>query len=148
MSFPMRLDGLRGLESAMLELKTSAAKAVARRVLKRAAQPLADGMNARAPEAEGDLNTSYAVSGRLNRRQRQLARAGTRSDVEVHAGTNNPAGVQQEFGNRRHGAQPHVRPTWDAGKDDALADVIEGMQVEVEKSVARARRKAARAARG
>ncbi len=140
----VRFEGGRELERALLELKGTTAKGVVRRVLKKVAQPIADKANANAPEAEGDLNKSYVVGTRLNKRQRRAARNASRDDVTVYVGTNNPAGVQQEFGNAKHSAQPHFRPAWDAEKTGLVEKIGQSMRVEVEKAAARARRKAAR----
>lgn len=144
----MKLRGLEGVEAGLFELKTATAKAVGRRVLKAAGQPVADAANGGAPlgdGADGDhLSGSYVVGSNLTRRQAAAARKEGRFDVVVHIGTANEAGVQQEFGNINHGAQPHFRPAWDGGSAQVLADIEAGMAVEVEKSAARARRKAAR----
>lgn len=145
----MKLEGFEDVLAGLFELKSSTAKSVGRRVLKAAVQPVADETNAAAPENAEDhtgarLKGSYAVTSRLNKSQARQARREGRDDVFMYVGTNNPAGQQQEFGNSNHGAQPHFRPVWDGRADTVLKDVTEGMKVEVAKSVARARRKAAR----
>lgn len=145
----MKLEGYEDVLAGLFELKSSTAKSVARRVLKKAAQPVADETNEAAPERAEDhegarLKGSYTVTSRLNRSQAAQARKEGRDDVYMYIGTNNPAGQQQEFGNAHHEAQPHFRPVWDGRADEVLQEVTEGMKVEVGKSVARARRKAAK----
>lgn len=130
----MKIEGLKELEKALMELdKHTARKSVARKVLKKAGQPLADDMNQRAPIGEGEsggLNKSYSVSTKLSKRQRKLAKRG-KSDVEVYVGTSDPAGLQQEYGNVNHAAQPHVRPAWDGGKTQALNTIKTELGAEI-----------------
>lgn len=145
----MDFKGGRELEEALKALpKHTARKSVARRVLKRAAQIFADRANALAPEgAQGALEQSYGAGTKLNKSQARQARREGRDDVFMYAGTNDPAGLQQEFGNARHGAQPHARPAWDETQQPIFEQIRNDMTTEVAKSVARAERKAARAAR-
>lgn len=144
----VRLIGAKQLENALLELTTATAKNVGRRSLRRAGQPLADTMNAYAPEGgtsqDGPLNESYTVSTKLNKSQAKLARKEGRAEVFMYVGTADTAGVQQEFGNVNHGAQPHARPAWDSRKEKVLTDVLRSTEEEVTKAAARARRKALR----
>lgn len=141
------VEGLRDLEKGFFELSHFAARGVGRRALKQAGQPVADLANANAPvdPESGDrpLSDSYAVSTRLNKNQGRAARAF--ADVVMFIGSVLPnKAVQQEFGNRRHAAQPHFRPAWDAEAVPTLNRIVRFLTVELEKSVARARRKAAR----
>ncbi len=139
----LEFSGARELERALHELKSVTAKGVARRVLKKAAQPVADRSGQLAPEQVGDLAESYVVTSKLNKNQPRYGGFGS-DEVFMHVGSNDPAAIQQEFGNVNHPAQPHLRPAWEENKDQVLDTVTEGMREEVSKSVARARRKAAR----
>jgi hypothetical protein len=145
----MEFHGGKELETALQELKLSTRKSIARRVLKRAGAIFAERANALAPKGRGSphLSGSYGVTSRLNKRQAAQARREGRDDVFMYAGTNDPAGQQQEFGNSRHVAQPHARPAFDETARPMFDLIQDEMAVEVEKSVARARRKAARAAK-
>lgn len=151
MRLTTRVEGLRELEQGFEELeKLATRKAVGRRALKKAGDPLAEDMNRRAPDdpaTEGGLHESYAASTRLNKAQAKLARREGRDDVFMYVGTNDPAGVQQEFGNVHSPAQPHARPAWDAGKRRTLAIIVRELGNELDKAVQRARRKAARLTR-
>ena len=141
----IRVEGLKDLEAALFEMKTATAKSLGRRVLKAAGEPVAAKANANAPDGPtGKLSESYTVSTRLNRAQRREARRVGPDEVLMFIGTNDAAGVQQEFGNARHGAQPHFRPAWDAEAQPTLERVADGLAVEVEKAAARARRKSAK----
>ncbi len=141
--------GGRDLEEALKALpKHTARKGVARRVLKRAAKLFADRANELAPRGDqGALEESYGVGTKLTKRQAKQARREGRDDVFMYAGTSDPAGLQQEFGNARHSAQPHARPAWDATQQAIFDQIQSDMTAEVSKAVARAERKAARAAR-
>ena len=145
MSVRFRVEGFRDIERAMKDLKPVAAKAVARRALKKAAQPIADAGAANAPRLEGYLEDSFAIGTKLTKRQQ--ARYRKRSAVEMHVGPNDPAAVQVEFGNENQPAQPFMRPAWNSEKMNALKILRRELKAEVEKSIARAKRKAERAAR-
>ncbi|WP_226550849.1 HK97-gp10 family putative phage morphogenesis protein [Celeribacter naphthalenivorans] len=145
----MEFHGGKDVEEALRELKLSTRKSIARKLLKRAGQMFADRANALAPKGRGspNLSGSYGVTTRLSKRQAAAARKEGRDDVFMYAGTNDPAGQQQEFGNSRHPAQPHARPAFDETAKPMFDLIQNEMAEEVEKSVARARRKAARAAK-
>lgn len=139
--------GLKELDRALNELPSATGKAVLRKVLKEAGEPIARAARAGAPTEEGYLIESIDVSPKLSRRQAGLHKAmypDDRASAEMFVGTNNPAGVQQEFGNSRHGAQPFMRPAWDSQKEQALFIIEHLLWTEIEKG---AKRVAARAAR-
>lgn len=141
----VRIDGLRELDAALGELPKSAAKATLRRVLKEAAEPMARVARQNAPRDEMHLYESIDVSTRLSKRQAIQHRSeGGRAFQEMFVGTNNPAGMQQEFGNSRHPAQPWLRPAWDAEKKPTLDRIANSLWYEIDKS---ARREAAKARR-
>lgn len=145
MAFKYDIDGLKELENALMEIdKKSTRKSVGRRVLKKAGQPLADDMNFKAPRGEGDLSGSYAVSTKLNKSQRRATRREKKDDVFMYVGTNDPAGLQQEFGNVNHAPQPHARPAWDAGKSRVLSDIKAHLGTEIMKAAKRQAKKQAR----
>lgn len=137
----MEFEGGKDLEKSLMGLKRATAKAVARRVLKKAGQPVADRTNSNAPEDSGDLAESYGVSTKLNKSQRSKTRRDAKDDVMVYVGTNDPAGLQQEFGNFVHRAQPHLRPAWDALVAGVFRDIGDGMAVEIQKTLSRQRKK-------
>jgi HK97 gp10 family phage protein len=143
----IRIKGLRELDRALGELPKSVAKASLRRVLKEAAEPMARAARQNAPRDEHHLYESIDVSSRLNRRQGKLHRKQEgRAFQEMFVGTNNPAGTQQEFGNRRHLAQPFMRPAWDAEKGPTLDRITNALSMEIEKSAKRAAARATRIA--
>ncbi len=148
----VKLTGFKELERELENLSKAAGKGVLRRSLKKAAQPIADTANAIAPvgdTSEPGLSESVVYSTRLNRRQTGLHRKMFRDDraaVEGFVGTNDPAGVQQEFGNINHGPQPFMRPAWDQEALPTLDRLGDNLWTELQKSIARAERKAARQA--
>ena len=145
MKVSFKVEGFRDLEKALMELPKATAKAAVRRILKKAAKPIADAGRANAPEREGGLKESYGVGTRLTKRQRKVSKK--QSEVEVYAGPNDPAAIQTEFGNEHQAAEPHLRPAWDAEKRNALEIIKKEMWAEVEKSIARFRKRQARKAR-
>lgn len=143
----LKFEGGRELERALMDLKTATAKSVVRKVLKGAAQPIADAGRGNAPQRLGDLRASYGVGTRLTKRQRRKSRK--ESEVEVYAGPGEKGaaqGVQTEFGNEHQAAEPHLRPAWDAHKDGALRHIETEMGGEIAKAAARAARRAAKKA--
>lgn len=145
----LKVEGFKELERALLELTTAAAKGVGRRTLRRAGAPVAAKMNAYAPDGgtspDGPLNESYTVSTKLNKSQAKQERRAGRDDVFMYIGTNDVAGIQQEFGNERHNPQPHARPAWQSEQFATLDRIKDALTDEVEKAAARARRKALKA---
>lgn len=128
-----------------MALPKATAKASVRRVLKKAAQPVADAGRANAPEKDGNLKESYGVGTRLTKRQRRVSPK--QSEVEVYVGPNDPAAVQTEFGNRRQAAEPHLRPAWEAKKAEVLRIIKEELWADIVKSVARYRKRVAKRGR-
>ena len=147
----VKLQGFADLDKALQDIEKQATrKAVLRRALKKAADPMAALAGGFAPiGATGDLAASFAYSTKLNKRQRGIHRKMFRNDkaaVEGFVGTNDPAGVQQEFGNENHGPQPALRPAWDQDKGPLLDRLGEEIAADLEKTAARAARKAAKGA--
>lgn len=150
MSEVVRVTGFADLEKALEELSKAAGKGVLRRALKTAATPIADAANAAAPVGPtGKYAQSFKYATKLSRRQGGLHRKMFRDDksaVEGFVGTNDPAGVQQEFGNENHGPQPALRPAWDAEAKPTLDRLGQELWSQLDKTMARAARRAARQA--
>lgn len=146
----VKFSGGRELDKALAELGSKAlAKGVLTRVGKKRLQPIADRANQLAPDdpaTPGGLNQSFVVSTKLNKRQASLAKKAGKDFVEVYAGTNDPAGVQQEFGNVNHGPQPMLRPAWEEGKNSLLPGLGKDMWTEIDKTAARVAKRRAKKA--
>lgn len=137
----MEFKGAKDLEKALLGLKTATAKRVTRKVLKGALEPVRAKAEALAPEAEGDLAEAISVSSKARKRR---APPGT---VEVYMGVETgqgQVGSNQEYGNVNHAAQPFMRPAWLPMRYQVLDTVGEQMMIEVERSAARAAKRAAK----
>lgn len=148
----VKLSGFSDLERELDQLSKAAGKGVLRRSLKNAAQPMAALANATAPTGTtGEYAQSFVYATKLNKRQAGQHRKMFRDDraaVEGFVGTNDPAGVQQEFGNMNHGPQPALRPAWDQDQRALLERLSRELWAELDKSIQRAERKAARQAKG
>ena len=148
MSVTVKLEGFKALDNALAELSKAAGKSVLRRSLKKAAEPMAALAESLAPRGPtGNLAASVSYGTKLTKRQAKLHRKMFRDDkasVEGFVGANDPAAVPQEFGTVDHGPQPFMRPAWDQDSGPLLDRLGQELAVEVEKSVKRARAKAAR----
>lgn len=146
----VHVEGLRELDAALGELPKATGKNVLRRVLRKAAQPIADQAQAKAPIQTGALQISIGVGTKLTRRQSRLHRKMFRDDkasVEMFVGAGGLAqATQQEFGNENHGPQPFMRPAWDGNKDRALEIIKSDLGEEIMKAAKRLAKKQARLA--
>lgn len=145
MKVKVKVEGLRDFERVLGEIESRATRVnTARRALKAAGEPILRAFQGATVVASGQLLESERMGARLNRRQARLNRA-DKMPVELHIGTNDPAGVQQEFGNAHQRAAPALRPAWDShGGEIGLRRIGQSLADEVVKTKARAARKAAR----
>lgn len=155
MSVTVRLEGFAELERELERLGREATqKASLRRALRKSAEPMAAIAQSMAPR--GDTNTlarSVAVSTKLSKRQQGLHRRMFRNDraaVEMFVGAGPLAAAHtQEFGTINHGPQPFLRPAWDQDRNAMLDRLKAEIWADIQRTVARAERRAARlAARG
>lgn len=137
----VKIKGLKEVDRALGQLPKSLAKAALRETLRDGAEPLARAARQLAPRDEFHLYESIDVSTRLNRRQRGLHREEAKPTFqEMFVGTNNPAGVQQEFGNERHAAQPFMRPAWDTERMPTLERISNSLWYRIEQAARRLER--------
>lgn len=149
----VKIEGLRELEAALSQLPKATGKNVLRRVLKARAEPMARMAASIAPDDPGtsgarDLASSIAVSTKLSPRQRRQHRKMFRNDkasVEMFVGAGPlPHPHLQEFGTSKMGAQPFMRPSWDASKGPMLEGLKDDLWSEIAKAAARLAKKAAK----
>lgn len=141
----VQVEGLRELDAALGELKKSTAKGVLRRTGRQALEPFDQAWRSLAPHLTGALERSGAVGSKLSRSQR--AEAERDSFVEVFAGPGPlPQAIIQEFGSSTNHPQPFMRPAWDRTKDQVLQRVKQFLGDEIQKTAARAAKRAAKAA--
>ncbi len=159
--FRCEIVGARDLERSLRELGTDRLiKATMKRALLDVAKPIAADASARAPRGEETgkphMADKIAASPTLSRRQRRgkAAAKPTEANVYIGAGPRGP-GVLDEFGtDERHHksgkstgaapAQPFLRPAWEAGKHQALADFGDALGIQIEKSARRLARRQAK----
>lgn len=150
----LKVTGLRDLERALAELPAGTAKGVVRRVLKKELAPTAQIADSFWPGGGGG---AYKISSRITRSQRSdsTARRG-RSVVNMFVGSTHPLAHLIEFGTapRQHKSGkstgmasplPMLQPAWDMRKADMLDRIGKQMWIEIEKTVARRAKRAAKA---
>lgn len=141
----VKVEGFKELARALEELPKSAARNTLRRVLKKAAEPVREDAQAKAPQLTGRLKLSIVTGNQLTRRQKADARKEALYFAETHVGTASGHGIPQEFGTVNHPAQPFMRPAWDGNKGRALKIIGDELGTEIEKT---ARRRAKKLAKG
>jgi HK97 gp10 family phage protein len=142
-------SGFAELDAALAQIeKTATAKAVMRRSLKKAAQPMADMAQAAAPVLSGTLQESVAVGTKLSKRQAGIHRKMFKNDkaaVEMFVGAGAlSSSTQQEFGNEHNAPQPFMRPAWDAEAQPTLERLGKEMWADIKRTAERAAKKAAK----
>jgi HK97 gp10 family phage protein len=169
----VRFEGLKELENALLELPKATQGNVLKRAAVAAAADFADHASQLAPRgATRKLSTEIKVQKPkiINPGTAAFAAAmkegATRAEAAAAARAANQAaggkgrsvitsvgptraafyGLFQEFGTAHHAAKPFMRPTWDALKGSMLETIATTLREEIDKSVKRLARRAARLA--
>lgn len=145
------VDGLKELEKTLAELPRATGKAALRRVGKRALEPVAEAARGGVTRITGQLADSIAVSTNLSKRQKSLQRrmSNSASAVMVYVGGGKvPHAHLYEFGSSTQPPQPFLRPAWEANKTRVLKSVADQLGEELQKTVARYRKRLAKKAAG
>lgn len=152
MSITVRTEGFEGLEDALIELeqlsgRTTTGKNAVQRGMRKALKAIEDRAKDLVPVDEGDLRDSITT-------KKQRAKRGSGGRYLRETGITmltGPTGRQeggnaawQERGTVKQPAQPFMRPAIDAESMGVVTTVIGVLREEVMKSVARARKKAAK----
>lgn len=142
-----KVEGLVGLDIALGQLPKATARAALVRAGKKALEPFIDDVRALAPvdadpantpkRAPGTLRDSYVIGTKLNKSQAKGVRKEGKNFAEVYAGTNDPAGIQTEFGNAHQSPQPHARPAWDGVQEKTIETIGTLIWDEIYKSAQR-----------
>jgi hypothetical protein len=142
-----KVEGLAGLDFALGQLPKATARNTLVRAGKQALEPFIEDVRQLAPVDEdptstpnrppGTLRDSYVIGTRLNKSQAKTVRREGKNFAEVYAGTNDPAGIQTEFGNAHQSPQPHARPAWDGVQKQVLDTVGNLIWDEIYKSAQR-----------
>lgn len=170
------VSGLKELEAGLAELSKATARNAMQRALIKSAEPMREAAAAFAPEDTGDLGRSITLTSRTDNRIGKkeygavLAGGGTKAEAvsalrdarrskgygesfaEVFMGPvkgskqESIKAVVQEFGSVFQPAQPYMRPAFDNFKDDVIDRIAGELRTEIDKSVRRARARAARKA--
>lgn len=164
----VKLTGFRDLEKALASLPQATAKAVLRKVAKRALEPMRAAAAAAAPVSEqpytrgsfargtlrtvlpGRLKRSIVVSTKRTRRVRKAR--GPINGLEMAMGPSGGTGALSyatftEFGTDDTPPQPFMRPAWDGHADGALDIIRADLGREIDAASKRAAKRAARKAR-
>lgn len=172
----VKVEGLKELDAALGELSKGAARGALRRALIKAAEPMRAAAERNAPKLTGDLQSSIIVTSKIDNRAGKAEYAavmkggGTKAqavgalrDARRAAGIGEsfaeafmgPAkggkrraikAVVQEFGSRKQAAQPYMRPAFDAEAENVIKRIGTELSREIDKSVTRARARAAKKA--
>lgn len=146
--------GFSEMDAVLRELKRGTAKGVARRAMRFALKPVADAAASAAPSPREAA--AIEISGRLSKNQaRSNPDRDTDTVINLFVGSNSKLSHLFEFGTaeRRHksgkstGAmapRPFMRPAWDGNTGQVLDRLRDQLRIEIEKTLARAARKAAR----
>lgn len=153
MKTAFKVDGLDDLNATLGEMSKGLARGALTRIavnaLKDEFVPVAKSLAPDDPATQGnDLKESIIAgpASKLNSRQKKLNKQrDDRSFGEGFAGTNDPSGIQQEFGNVNHGPQPFMRPAWDQTQKPLIDHVAKNAWPEVEKKAKRAAKRLAKA---
>lgn len=136
-----KIEGLAALDIALGQLPKATARNVLIRTGKKALEPFIDDVRKLAPvdadpasspkRPPGTLRDSYVIGTKLNKSQAKEVRREGKNFAEVYAGTNDPAGVQTEFGNAHQAPQPHARPAWDGAQRQVLDGISDQLWNEI-----------------
>lgn len=147
----VKVTGLEGVKSGFKELTKATARNVGRRALEAGAEPIRDKARQLAPKDEHDLEKSIQIGNRANTRASRRFKRENPDVIEKFIGIDGTVdkrvaiySYEQEFGNNYQQAQPYMRPAWESEKMAALDRTVEVLRQETNKSVARARKKAAK----
>lgn len=147
MKVVVKVEGLQALDAALGALpKKATAKATLVRVLKGAAQPIADDYRAGVDVLSGQLRDSIGVGTQLTKRQAAKARKEGKSFAEVYAGAGpDPAAHLEEFGSRNNTPNGALRASWDKNQNGALDYIAGNLGAEIDKTAKRLAKRLAKA---
>lgn len=158
MTVRIKTTGFRELEKALAQLPAGTAKGVARRAMKKELKPVQDLANAFWPGSSDDV---FQITSRISGSQMgdSLMKRG-RSVVNMFVGApggrfGTPEAHLIEFGTgprfQKNGRftgsvapTPMLQPAWDARKGQMLKSLGETMWIEIEKTIARRAKRAAK----
>ena len=149
----LKTNGFEGLEDALIELekfsgRTNTGKNAVRRGMRNAMKRIEDKAKALAPVEDGDLRDSIKTKNAKAKRRRGSARYQRQTGISILTGPTTLRGGSygyfQEFGTIHAAPQPFMRPAADIEGPQVINIVSDELRDAIMKSVARARKKAAR----
>lgn len=155
MATRVKLSGFKELNKTLNELPRAVHSGVLRRAGTKAMQPMADLATRLAPNdpatvAPDDLATSITLSSRAKagRGGLEASERGTRANVHMGPSSALPRyarALVMEFGSFKDAAQPYMRPAFEQDGAAVLDRLKPLLKAEIDKAVASAARRAARA---
>ena len=147
----VEFKGGKELEKALSELSSRVtARNTAERALKLAATPIRDEWERLVPVDQGDLKRSIQIGKAIKAFQRQSRGDTVLTFVGIDESQDPRLHIYAkavEFGEGNSPAQPAGRPAWESQKYNAFDRLADDLRGEIEKTKARAARKAARKAK-
>jgi HK97 gp10 family phage protein len=152
MKMEMKLEGLGGLEEALVELeqltgRTTAGKNAVQRGMRKALSAIETRAKQLVPEDTGKLRDSITTK-KVRARRGAGGRFLRESGIEMLTGPTGReeggVGAFQEFGTVNMPAAPFMRPAADAEADNVIAQVADVLRDEIDRTTERARKRAAK----
>ena len=146
-------SGFEGLEDALIELekfsgRTNTGKNAVRRGMRNAMKRIENKAKALAPVEDGDLRDSIKTKNAKAQRVKGSARYQRQDGISILTGPSTLKGGSygyfQEFGTVHAPPQPFMRPAADSEGPEVIKIVADELRDAIDKSLARARKKAAR----
>ncbi len=152
MKMGVKLEGLAGLEEALVELeqftgRTTSGKNAVQRGMRKALASIEARAKQLVPEDSGKLRESIATKKARARRGaggRYLRESGIEMLTGPTGREEGGVGAFQEFGTVNMPASPFMRPAADAGADQVITEVAGLLRDEITKTAERARKRAAK----
>ena len=152
----VKMDGFRQLDETFYELGKTLGKGILRRVGRSALEPMANVARAKVAVRTGNLQRDIKVGVTLAKSQRSKARRSAgggdfrldaKNGVTVYMGPGqDPAAIQEEFGNNHQAADPFMRPAFDAEAENTVTRIGQGLWPEIAKTAQRRATKLAKKA--
>lgn len=140
-----KVEGFKELDAQLSKLSRKAGKAVLRRSLKKAAQPIVDAAQASAPRDTGEFAQTISASPKLNKAQKRVhKKEETASSVELFVGSSSPLAHLLEFGTRKAPPHPFMRAAFEASVEKVIEILKVELWKEIQKSINRANKAASR----
>lgn len=141
-----KMEGWKEMDRALGQLPKATARNTIKRGLKKAAVPVEEAMENTAPRLTGWTGKSIQTSFQLNPANKRDQKREGKAFAEIYIGTSRGSAAHLlEYGTFKMPANPWMRRSWEATKEEALVIFSVELKNEIEKSVARYARKLARA---